>query len=158
MPILRSNVIPERIFINCQEWEKGQKIGPKMTIQSKMGDFPLIWGLPGLRQLCRSVGLGGINQTIKIKTSSQGSCPCSGHLQGQNIHDVQALICYSRRSTVLFMKHIEQITANLDERSCRLLKGTEQGCVAGCPSTPGYRRNMLEQRFCSRRGEPMSIL
>lgn len=45
-----SNVIPERISINCQEWEKSQKMGPKMTIQSKMGDF-LIWELLGLHQL-----------------------------------------------------------------------------------------------------------
>lgn len=46
-----SNVIPERISINGQEWRKGQKIGPKMTIQSKMGDHLLIWGLLGLHQL-----------------------------------------------------------------------------------------------------------
>lgn len=122
-----SNVIPERISINCQEWKKGQKIGPKWLFNPK-------W------------------------VTSYWFEGCSGHLQGQNIYDTQALICYSKRSVVLVMKHIEQITANLGKWSFRLLKRTEQGCVPGCLSTPGYRRNMLEQHFCSRRGKPMSIL
>lgn len=30
-----SNVIPERISINCQEWKKGQKIGPKWLFNPK---------------------------------------------------------------------------------------------------------------------------